>query len=166
MKMITTSHSQAKNQRGSEGPSCVPLINITRGAAHIIPHQLQQSLRLRSCPASDYDCIPENRQGSGKTVMFSLAEIVPFMKSVRPELASKRPVLTHIPRSGVDANPQSVTSGITHTDTHTKPSKQRCRCFSSISCSPTEQPPLSSRRLVRLCGAHAGLGCRALLARC
>lgn len=44
--------------------------------------------------------------------------------------------------------------------------KQRCRCFSSISCSSIQQPPLSSYRLVRLCGAHAGLGHRALLARC
>lgn len=43
---------------------CVLLINISRGAAHIVPHpQQQQLLRLKSCPASNYDCIPVKSLG-------------------------------------------------------------------------------------------------------
>lgn len=36
--------------QAEKGPSCVFLINMCRGAAHIIPHPLQQLLRLWSCP--------------------------------------------------------------------------------------------------------------------
>lgn len=55
--------------RVTDWRSCVLLINSSRGAAHIVPHPLQQLLRLKSCPASNYDCIPENRQGNKMPVM-------------------------------------------------------------------------------------------------
>ncbi|CAB1419982.1 unnamed protein product [Pleuronectes platessa] len=53
---------------------------LSRGAAHIIPHppQLQQLMRLKPCPASNYDRIPERRivRAASGTVFTSGAKTV------------------------------------------------------------------------------------------
>lgn len=120
--------------RGMKGRSCVLLINISRGAARIVPHPLRQLLRLKSCPASNYDCIPENRQGNRIPVMFvSLG--IPLMKSIRPELASKH---SHASFGEGGDDHLSVPDMWSEAET----GKQCCRCFSS--CSSIQQPPLPS----------------------
>lgn len=46
-KTLNVRHSPGKNPdqlRGMKGRSCVLLINISRGAARIVPHRLQQLL--------------------------------------------------------------------------------------------------------------------------
>lgn len=122
--------------RGMKGRSCVLLVNISRGAARIVPHPLQQLLRLKSCPASNYDCIPENRQGNRIPVMF-VSIGVPLMKSIRPELASKH---SHASFSEGGDGHLSVPGMWNEAET----GEQCCRCFSSSSSSSIQQPTLPS----------------------
>lgn len=122
-------------------------LSTCRGAARIIPHPLQQLLRLKSCPASNYDRIPQNHRGASHFSLrwdYSFAEIHPTR--------TRNAILTHIQSRGADEAP--LTSGM-------KAAQRLCRCFSSSSSSSSIW-----RRLVRLLGAHAGLGCRALLTEC
>lgn len=143
--------------RAIKGKSCVLLINISRGAAHTIPHSLQQLQRLKSCPASNYDCIPEIRQGNGVPVMFFLGRIIPFIESIRSELASK---YSHTSSAVV-----LMTISLWHLEWNKRQLISAADASAAARCSVAAVIPLPCR-LVRVCGTHAGLGYRALLAGC
>lgn len=125
-------------QRGMKGRSCVLLLNISRGAAHIVPYPLQQLLRLKSCSASNYDCIPENRQKNSIPVLF----VFPWYSCHESHTSRSRiETLKRVLGEGGDNN---VPTPDMRNGAET--GKQCCRCFSSISInsSSIQQPPLPS----------------------
>lgn len=124
--------------------------NIFRGAAHIVPHPLQQLPRLKSCPTSNYDDRIPHHLPREQTVMFAF------------------------PLAALSRNP-SVPSGRQNTRTHPKSPSVRVRVSERHIWRATERKRQTGLRAAlqmlqlqplavgaSVC-AHAGMGHRALL---
>lgn len=83
------------------------LFSIFRGAAHIVPHPLQQLLRLKSCPTSNYDDRIPHHLLLEQAVMFAFPLAV---LSRNPSVPTGRQNKRTHPKSAVSVC-RTVTSG-------------------------------------------------------
>lgn len=148
----TTVRLKSGFARGNKGPSYIILISISRGAALIIPHRLQQQpLRSKSCPARPQTRTVSQRVVRGAGCMFCFP-----LERLLHSWTSSTNIL------GFDVHDNSQYSPLLQLRSERK-HRMRQTLLLQMPQQHQLQPDGAAaaflfNRLVRLWGAHAGWG--------